>query len=276
MVNENWGALIENDYERVFPLTPGIKLGINYLFQPKFTQQLGVFSRSILSAETVKNFLGAIPKKFKYIDINFNSFNPVNSNSDSFEPWLNHELDLINPYEKIYSGYSTNLKRNLNKAKKSPVSLVKNIKPEDVIDLFRKNKGKDLKNLKNDDYQLLRRLIYVMIYKGIVEVVGAYNEVNELCAGVFFVKDNKKVIFFFSATNNYARENAAMPMLIDSFIRKNSHSHLTLDFEGSNNSNLARFYKSFGAKELHYPHYKHSKLNPFFKIGFNLIKQIRK
>jgi hypothetical protein len=275
MVSESWEALVENDYERVFPLTHGKKFGINYLFQPRFTQQLGIFSRSILSIDTVKRFLDAIPGKFKFIDINLNSFNPLKKDYDKIEPWLNHELDLINSYERIASNYSTNLKRNLKKAENSPVTLVKSIKPENVINLFRRNKGEELDNFSDPDYELLRRLIYVMIYKRLVEVVGAYSEMNELCAGAFFVRDNKKVIFYFSATNDYAREHAAMPMIINSFIRENAHSHLTLDFEGSNNTNLARFYKSFGAKELTYPHFRQNKLNPLLKLGFDLIKKLR-
>ena len=273
IVNENWEALVENDYERVFPLTPGKKMGVHYLFQPRFTQQLGIFSQSILSEETVNIFLKSIPEKFRFIDINLNSLNKVNDQAENMGRWVNHELDLINSYEKIKLNYSKNLKRNLKKAEKSPVTLVKNIKPGDVINLFKQNKGKDLGNLDENDYQLLSRLIYVMIYKRVGEVVGAYNEMNELCAGVFFIWDHKKVIFYFSATNGYARENAAMPLIIDTFVRDNANSHLTLDFEGSNNQNLARFYKSFGAKKLYYPHYKHNKLNPLLKFGYDLIRR---
>jgi len=275
MVNEDWEALVENDYERVFPLTPGKKFGINYLFQPRFTQQLGIFSRSILGEETVQNFFNAIPRKFRLIDINLNSFNPAKNDDAGIKPWINHELDLINSYDKIAANYSTNLKRNLKKARNSPVTLVKSIKPENIIDLFKKNKGKDLNNLTMEDYELMRRLIYVMIYKRTVEIVGAYSEVNELCAGAFFVRDNKKVIFYFSATNDYAREHAAMPLIIDNFIRDHAHSHTTLDFEGSNDPNLARFYKSFGAKELTYPHIEKSNLNPLFKLVFDLLRKIR-
>ncbi|MCK4361546.1 MAG: hypothetical protein KAV70_07350, partial [Bacteroidales bacterium] len=46
IVCKHWEALVENDYERVFPLTTGKKFGINYLYQPFFTQQLGVFSKN--------------------------------------------------------------------------------------------------------------------------------------------------------------------------------------------------------------------------------------
>jgi lipid II:glycine glycyltransferase (peptidoglycan interpeptide bridge formation enzyme) len=104
--------------------------------------------------------------------------------------------------------------------------------------------------------------------------VGAYSETNDLCAGAFFVYSNKKVIFYFSATDETAKANGAMPLLIDHFIRKHANAHITLDFEGSNDPGLARFYKSFGANEVTYPHYKINKLNPLFKLGLKLVKKI--
>ncbi len=45
LVSPEWEALIEDDYSIVFPLTQRNKNNINYLFQPVFTQQLGVFSK---------------------------------------------------------------------------------------------------------------------------------------------------------------------------------------------------------------------------------------
>jgi hypothetical protein len=276
MVNENWEALVENDYERVFPLTAGRKFGIDYLFQPRFTQQLGVFSQTLLTGEVVRNFISAIPSKFKLIDINFNTFNNLEPESKNITSWKNHELDMISPYENLYANYSTNLKRNLKRAEKSKISIVKNIKPDFIIKIFGNNKGKQLGNLCENDYQLLNRMIYMMIYKGVAETVGAFDEKNELCAGAFFVFDKTKAIFYFSATNETAKSLSAMPLLIDTFIRQNSGKHLTLDFEGSNDPNLARFYKSFGAKELYYPHFGRSSLNPFYSAGFKFLKFLKR
>ena len=276
MVNENWEALVEDDYERVFPLTPGRKFGIDYLYQPRFTQQLGIFSKSILTEEIVMNFLEAIPEKFKYTDINLNTFNKLNQAAKSTSFWLNHELDMISPYEKLASDYSSNLKRNLKKATASKISIVKNIKPDYIINIFKTNKGKQLGALRENDYQLLKRIVYLLIYKGIAETVGAFDENNELCAGAIFVYSKKKAIFYFSATNEFAKASAAMPLLIDTFIRENSGKHLTLDFEGSNDPNLARFYKGFGAKETYYPHYEKSSLGPLLGAGFKWIRSLKK
>ncbi len=60
-----------------------------------------------------------------------------------------------------------------------------------------------------------------------------------------------------------------MPFLIDSFIRQNAGKNITLDFEGSNDLNLARFYKSFGSKECAYQQVKINRL-PF---PVNLLKK---
>ena len=44
LVCPGWDAMIENDYERVFPLTHHQKWRVSYLAQPYVTQQLGIFS----------------------------------------------------------------------------------------------------------------------------------------------------------------------------------------------------------------------------------------
>ncbi len=276
MVSERWEALVENDYERVMPLTRGHKMGLDYLFQPRFTQQLGVFSKNLLTSEIVNSFIDAIPKKYQFIEINLNTLNNIENPGKHFHRWKNHELDLIATYENIRNSYSQNLKRNLKKASQAKLTLVKNIKPENIISLFRENKGKELGNLCEADYRLLQRMIYVMIYKRMAATYGICDENNTLIAGIFFVFSHKKAIFYFSATNQKARETLAMPFLIDCFISENSGSHLTLDFEGSNNENLARFYKSFGAAEITYLHYLKNDMSPLLKAGLHVYKFFRK
>ena len=87
IVAENWGALIADDYQAVFPLTYNKKYGISYIYQPLFTQQLGLFSVGSISHTLVSEFLQAIPSEFKFIAISLNTFikvdfpNPLNSSS---------------------------------------------------------------------------------------------------------------------------------------------------------------------------------------------------
>lgn len=250
IVHEGWEALVEDDYHRVMPLTIRSKLGVNYLYQPFFVQQLGVFSVSELNPDIVEDFINSIPKEVRVIDFNLNHFNRVNSFNKIKNS--NYLLDLISDYEKIFSSYSTNTKRNLKKAIKNELQVIKGVNPDELIKLFRDNKGKYVAKWKDENYRVLTRLIYTSIHKGMGVTYGVYTKFNELCAAAFFLKSNNRIIFLFSGANSNAKQNGAMTFLIDSVIKRNSPGLKILDFEGSNDSNLARFYKGFGALQSEY------------------------
>ena len=276
IVHENWNAIVEGDYERVMPIPASEKWGIPYIFQPFFVQQLGVFSKTILSPEIVQAFIRNIPKKYRLVDINLNSYNTLDSSNFDIIPNKNHVLDLINKYTTLSGKYATNTKRNLKKSLKYNLSLIKGIKPETLIQLFKTNKGKEVKNWGETEYQRLHRLMYMAIYKGRGLVYGVFDARNQLCAGAFFLKSHNRLIFLFSATNQQAKETAAMTFLIDSVIREFAPGKLVLDFEGSNNANLARFYKGFGAKEVTYPRLRINNLNIVLNIFYKLMLRIKK
>ena len=100
IVSPGWCALIENDYESLMPLTGNKKYGIDYLFPPYFTQQLGVFSRTTLSKEKVENFLKAIPSHYKFIESSLNTHNTFElSNEFKIKKNINIELGLDSSYE---------------------------------------------------------------------------------------------------------------------------------------------------------------------------------
>lgn len=276
LVHEGWEGLVENDYERIMPLTSGKKFGIHYLFQPYFSQQLGVFSTSLLNPEIVNAFINAIPPKFKFVDIKLNIFNQPDLKSIELISNKNYVLDLIHEYPRIAEKYSGQTKRNLKKASRSTLTLMKNIKPESVISLFRENRGKTLGKWNETHYNRLKRLIYSSIYKGRGIVYGVFTAQNELCAGAFFMKNNNRLIFLFSGSDQIARENAAMTFLLDAVIQEFTPSHMVLDFEGSNDRNLARFYQGFGAKEIVYMGLRMNKLNFPAKQMFSIYRQIKK
>jgi hypothetical protein len=275
IVAGDWAALVENDYESVFPLPYKKRLGITFIYQPFFTQQLGLFSRNLISQEKVIEFLEAIPRQFKRVDLNLNTLNKCEGDEIKFVPQVNHELDLINSYETIRGEYSTNLKRNIKKAESAELSLMKNIKPDGIIRLFRENRGKEIGHLKDAQYLTLKRLLYTSIYKRKAQMLGVFNETNDLIGGAAFLISDKKAIFIFSGMNEEGRNKGAMPFLIDSFIKNNSGKHLTFDFDGSNDENLARFYKSFGSKECFYYKVRINRLPAITSKTLDLGRKVR-
>ncbi len=275
VVCEEWEALVEGDYERVFPINFRRKAGIHIIYQPFFTQQLGLFSRSGLSPEVVNAFLEAIPAKYRVVDLNLNIHNISSCGGFERRPQVNYELDLIGDYEEIRKNYSKNTRRNLVKAESAGLTMVKDIKPDGIIDLFRANRGKRIKVLKDANYLKLKRLMYTAIYKGIGKVYGVYDEQNSLCAGAVFLQSNKKMIFLFSGLSSEGRDRRAMFFLIDNFIREHANKHLTLDFNGSNDEALARFYKGFGSNKIHYTRISRNSLPAILRIPFRIYRKLR-
>ncbi|NOY50373.1 MAG: hypothetical protein GXO88_07425 [Chlorobi bacterium] len=248
----NWEALVEDDYVSVMPLTVSKKYGLKYALQPCFVQQLGVYSTNKLFPEKVKEFIDAIPKNIKYVDINLNIHNKTSALEITTFENKTYMLDLVRDYESLRSNYSVNTKRNLKKASKHKLQLLKNIKPNELINLFKNNKGKELSVFNDANYQALERIIYRSIHKNMGLVYGVYDASNQLCAAAFFTRYREKLIFLFSGSNQKAKQNRAMFFLIDEVIKQHSPSLLTLDFEGSNDENLARFYAGFGSVEVYY------------------------
>jgi hypothetical protein len=267
IVNEGWEGLIYGDYECVFPLTRGEKFGISYLFQPFFTQQLGLFASAghLVTNDFLEEFINAIPDKYKFVEINLNTFNSLDSEKFQTKQNITYHLDLINDYQSLSGSYATNLKRNLNKADKYKLFLQKNDQPDPIVSLFRQNRGMAYSNINDKHYQRLIRIMYEALNRQMAHVWGVYSRRNVLCGGAFFLESNGKSIFIFSATDVEARLTGAMPFLIDTFIRENSQKNLVLDFEGSNDPNLARFYKGFGSTECVYLQIRINNLPWFLK-----------
>ena len=251
IVSPGWEALVEGEYESVMPLTGNKKYGIHYLYPPYFAQQLGVFFKKKKSQEELEEFIQAIPQQYKFIEINLNTQNCYEFPGFEIRKNINIELNLNSPYETLRKKFSEDTKRNIKKATKNQVSIQKNIPPEEVISIFRKNTGKKITNLKDKNYKVLLNLINTCIQKGYAEVWGAYSD-GKLCAGIVWVIKNNRAIFLFSATNQAAKKNGAMFFLVTTFLQEHAEEKMILDFEGSNLPGLAKFYKGFGSDEYVY------------------------
>ena len=248
---KKWDGLVEDDYKSVMPLPLGEKYGFIYTYQPTFTQQYGVFSTSKITNNKVEDFLKAIPDKYKYIELSLNTFNRAKDDSFETGEGVTHLLDLISAYKTLQTNYSTQTKRNLKKALSSSLTIAKNIQPKKVIDLFKANRGKNY-DITASQYTMLGNLMQACVKKGFGQCWGVYTKEKELCAGAFLIESNRRVIFLFSGTNKAAFETQAMTFLINRYIEENAQQNLIFDFEGSSDPDVARFYKGFGSKEVHF------------------------
>ena len=262
IVHPDWEALVEDDYQSVMPLTGGKKFGINYLYQPYFAQQLGVFSQHPLSPEKTEAFLKAIPSKYRFAEIRLNESNVLSEGFQGIEYHRNIILDLNQEYKSIRENYHTNTKRNLAKAESINLQLIFNVIPYHVVALLRDNRGASIEKWGDAEYGTLISLGKTAQNRKAAFILGV-NEIGDgeiLCAALF-MKANGRITFLFSGLNEKGKEKQAMTYLIDQVIQKYAGQPITLDFEGSDDENLARFYLGFGGVETKYPSYTFNRLS---------------
>lgn len=274
IVHSGWEALVEDDYHSVMPLTGGKKFGVNYLFQPYFVQQLGVFSKAPLTNEKLKAFLDAIPEKYRFIEIRLNESNTLDNDIEIFDYHRNIILDLFQGYETIKVNYHQNTKRNLAKAESNNLQVISTVTPDEAIALFADNRGASLDKWGATEYARLTHLVQEAQQHDAAFMLGVTEKgVDRLICAAIFMKANGRITFLFSGLNEEGKHRQAMTFLLDQVIQQYANQPITFDFEGSDDDNLARFYLGFGGREVHYPGYTSDRLSPIGKVLLKIWKK---
>jgi hypothetical protein len=264
-VCEEWEGLVLDNYKAVMPLVFNKKFGINYLYQPFFTQQLGVFTSLPITKKLVNNFIDAIPSSYKYIDINLNEINDVSERAE-VTPLTNYHLDLNLDYALIKVNYSKSLKRKLNKAEKNELLINQHLSPEVFVDFYLKNVAFKVDNFEEKHKHVLHRIIYKALSYQLGAIIGITNKQSELVAANFILLHPTRIINLLPCSSKEGNELNAMSFLMDYLVQRNANNRKIFDFEGSMIEGVAQFYKSFGAEESKYYKLKMNLLPSFLRI----------
>ncbi|MBE7169743.1 MAG: hypothetical protein INR73_04090 [Williamsia sp.] len=255
---KNWDALVLGSYQAVMPLPWNKKWGFYYLYQPFLCASLGVFGEEI-TASMLKEFLQAIPRRFRLWDMYFNygNFFPV----PGYELYqrISHVLDLRTPYDTLYADFRTSYKTLLKRFDKIGCTIKKNIPIEEVLQLTRV-KLVPVANVKEEEYSRFTQLYKKLAALGKGISYGAYSPHGELLASGVFLFSNGRAYYIVAGNHADGRTVGASHQVINTFIREHAGRELLLDFEGSDVHNIAFFFKSFGAVEEKYPGIFYNKL----------------
>ncbi len=263
VTGDQWDALISPDYNYLMPLPSKKKLGNRYLPTPLFVQQLGIFSNNDCDENTCNQFINQIKANYKLIEFNFNHFNKIQESSNySLRERCNMILHLPSDRQLAAKQFSDNIKRNIQKSVGNQLRFG-TTSIRSIINLFQENKEATIENWKVENYDILECLYHMSALRGYGKAFGMYNTNGQLLCGAFFMEWKNRSIFLFSGNSEEGKQTGAMAALIDGYIRECRPEIEILDFEGSDNQGLKRFYQSFGAIEANYVHLKLNRL-PFF------------
>lgn len=260
ILNPDWHGLIYGDYNYVMPVVFSKKWGIEYVYQPIYAQQHGIFppSTPLITAR----FLDFLSQRFRFADLSLNSMNLVNH--DDFQTFerKNFILSLKESYSSLCANYSDDCKKNLKKASRKN-SISKSIALDEFMNFYIQNI-----KVKLDPAVLsrLRLIVAKAMAMSVGVIYGAYSDHNELSGVAFFLKGKNRYIYLASVSSELGRKNSSMYAILDDFIKNHSEQPFFFDFEGSNIDSIAHFFGGFGAKPEIYLHLKYNNLPWMMKL----------
>ena len=249
---EKWGALIEGNYESVFPFAIKNKLGIEYSYQAFFTRHYGLISKSETDAAKRLEFIAQIPSSFKFLDFCLHKHHQELPENAKREEKIYQELNLRTSYEEIRKGYHENLNRNLKKARKFQLKIHENFSPELLIESFKTHQEKAAEKFSDADFQKLLYLMKSASEKAIGICWAVQDQNKSILSAAFFMKTGNRWLYLKGFTSPEGKKCGASHFLFDQFISKKSSQDADLDFGGSSIKSVARFYQSFGSADCVY------------------------
>jgi hypothetical protein len=241
-MSAQWDALVLGNYEAVMPLTWRSKMGIRYICMPAFTQQLGLFITQEHHAALLPIFLQKISVRFRLIDLQLNFANQT----DHVLLHNNYVLRLHQSYAHTRAGYKTDLLKNLKRTEKFSLQYGTSQDAVLAIQLFEQQYANRI-GVRKQDFEYFTRLVKTLLGKNAAIIRKVTTQTGELLAIGVFAKDDKRIYNLASTTLPNGRMMEANHFLFDQLIREFSESGLILDFEGSDQPGIARFYHKFGS-----------------------------
>lgn len=246
---ERWKALIIDDYSVIWPLPLKVKL-LPTVYQPLLAQQLGPLSKSTIDQSELRDMWSFLCSRFSKVNVKFNS--SCTSVPNEVARHTNIELDLSNPIDALKSGYNRNVIANLKKGEQHKLTIGTDADClGQLLEIFKAGRGRQIKALNQKFYVDVEKITRAFEHRGESEIWSAYLNGN-LVAGVVVLTSESRILNFFTAASEDAKQSGAMHSLFNAIIERYAERANVLDFEGSNNESLAFFYRSFGGLEKVY------------------------
>ncbi len=245
-----WEALVDDDYDSVFPI-PGLsRFGIRYVATPSFLQQLGAFSPDKPASKAIIEFLEYMPDIYRHIDLCVGQ--KIQIDGYKVTEKANFELDLSKPYEKIWENFSPHCKKNIEASSKKKPELATDITPDEIIDLVIMDNLKKIRGIRIRDYQRLKILMNFCLKNRKGRIIGVRATKKRLIFALFIIEThgNKTLGFILNTPESITKRISYF--VVNELIRTHSSSRTILDFAGVSIPLFDSFTESFGCVNVPY------------------------
>ncbi|SMB87291.1 hypothetical protein SAMN00120144_1530 [Hymenobacter roseosalivarius DSM 11622] len=251
-INDNTGA-----YASIFPLPIKTRPWGRDVYQPPFTQQLGLITTAASRQRNVLDYLALLPAgRFAHLYLQLSTQNQLVAAPPAFKlvQRQTYQLSLAPVYATLFAAYAPDYCRRLsrNQEQLQPLVVTETMSAAAVIKLFKKEKA--AVGLKNQEYQSLQTLVEALqMHSRLLALEVRAPDTGELLAGALFVRHAHIIIYLFAAASPGGKKAGAPLLLLDHIIQRYAGSPgLVLDFEGGMIPSIARFFANFGATPVPY------------------------
>lgn len=262
-MSPGWEALIADDYQAVMPLCRKKKWGFDYLYQPPFIQQLGIFSEETIDLDLAHAMILKMTGIVRFAEITLNHANSGISGIEGLRTTArnNFILSLQKKYEERAEGFNSYIRQRYNKASKNDIEYRSSTDVGRAVSLYKNLYQKKLPAFTDDAYEQFEKLCRVYQEQGRViirEVVRGGT--TDTLALVLLLSDGQRLYNMASSLNPEGKKLLANYHLFHELIREFSGSGLLLDFEGSDNPGIAFFYEKMADGNQTYPFLRYNRL----------------
>lgn len=252
LLHQNWEILVDNDYEAVMPIPLAKKWGFTFVVMPLQTQQLGVFSEQD-TPELNESFLAFFQQNYKVF---YYAFNAKNEFKTHLKTRNNYKL-FAEDYENIKKKYSIHRRRNvrITDVLQDKIKFMEAENLNHSESFFTENViGFTNSSLKKLAFENMKNFLS----QNLLKVYELYFE-GELASQAYLIESEKEdFLVNFINDKKFSKYNLSS-IILDQIFRKNIEKK-DFNFHGSNISEIAEFYRRFGATEENYAFVENSKI----------------
>lgn len=251
VVDDDWFALIEGDYEWVLPYISHKK---HIHFYPTIPY-LGLISKNPISIKEFTQIINFWDKNNIQIDYTFSKYHFLYQESQNFVLHGFFQKDLIHRYKIIASNYSDKIIQNLEIARDNKLVCRTLRSLFQFIELY-----KETNNTSPENIIRIQKVILRAIQVKAGKMYGLYNNKNELIGASFILFSNTKAYLMFSALTNEVYHSKGDFQLVNSIIEDLSNYIVSLENHSPDFDN--NLWTSFGFEQHYsYEYHYHAKQN---------------
>jgi len=243
LMTDDWEAIVLDDYRAVMPLPHRSRLGIRYVYQPSFVQQLGLIGPH--SPAELDACLAKARERFRYGRLNMNHLNRFAGATLR----RNYILDLNRPYEEIATHFRYTLRRKTKEDRTADMLYKASTSFAVTLEHYRDWLGHRFSEVQDLAYNNLLRFAEENPDNVLQREVW---RMEEMLTSVMLLKDEKRYYAIAMVASEEGKRHEANRFLLTQLIREFAGRPMLLDFEGSDLPGVAMFYEDYGAIDQPY------------------------